>query len=107
MTIFDVPGKQKLIQELEARMGQQDFWQDGQRAAMVTKQASALKTVVDRWEVFSKEIDDLADLVELAEEAQDEEVSAEIAASLEKMNKDLEALELESMLAGPDDPKNA
>ena len=107
MTIFDVAGKQKLIHELEARMSKQDFWQDGQRAARVSKEASALKNVVDKWEAFSKEINDLADLVELAEEAQDDEISAEIAASLDKMTGELEALELESMLAGPDDQKDA
>lgn len=107
MTIFDVPGKQKLIHELEARMGKQDFWQNGQRAARVSKEASALKNVVEKWEAFSKEVNDLADLVELADEAQDDEISAEITAALEKMATEIEALELESMLAGPDDTKDA
>jgi peptide chain release factor 2 len=107
VTIFDVAGKQKQIQDLEARMAKQDFWQDGQRAARVSKKASALKGLVDKWEAFSKEVDDLSDLVELAEEAQDDEVSAEISASLEKIAGEIEALELESMLAGPDDPKDA
>jgi peptide chain release factor 2 len=107
VTIFDVAGKQKQIQELEAKMSKQDFWQDGQGAARVTKEASALRSVVEKWEAFSKEVDDLSDLVDLAEEAQDDEVSAEIGASLEKMNQEIEALELESMLAGPDDSKDA
>ncbi len=107
MTIFDVPGKQKLISELEARMAKQDFWQDGQRAARVTKEASAHKNVVDKWKTFRKDAEGLEDLMDLAEEAQDAEVSAEIAASLDKMSAELEAFELESMLAGPDDPKDA
>lgn len=107
MTIFDVPGRQKLIQELEAQMGKQDFWQDGQRAARVTKEASAHKNAVERWETFMKDAKGLEDLLDLAEEAQDDEIGAEIARSLDTMTQELEALEMESMLAGPDDPKNA
>jgi len=107
VTIFDVPGRQKLIQELEAQMGKQDFWQDGQRAARVTKEASAHKNAVERWETFMKDAKGLEDLLDLAEEAQDDEIGAEIARSLDTMTQELEALEMESMLAGPDDPKNA
>jgi peptide chain release factor 2 len=107
VTIFDVPGKRKRIKELEEQMAGQGFWQDGRRAAKVTKEASSHKTVVDRWEAFMKEVKDLGDLLDLAEEAEDTEVGAEITGSLEKISAEIEALELESMLAGPDDVKDA
>jgi peptide chain release factor 2 len=107
VTIFDIEGRRKRISQLEAEMAKQDFWQNGQHATTVTKEVSAHKGVVEKWQAHLKEIGDLEDLVELAEEAQDSEVIADIAKSLEKMAAEVEALELESLLAGADDPKDA
>jgi peptide chain release factor 2 len=87
VTIFDVPKRETRIEALEAEMAKSEFWQDGDRAKTVMKEASTHKAVVERWHKFLKDIGDLEDLINLAEEAQDAEVCADIA--------------------GEDDPKDA
>jgi peptide chain release factor 2 len=88
-------------------MADTDFWQDSDRAREVMKEASAHREIVERWEGFSKDLRDLEDLANLCEEAGDTDVEKEIAAALAKSSRDLEALELESMLSGPDDQRNS
>jgi peptide chain release factor 2 len=105
--IFDVPGLLRRIEKLELEMAKSEFWQDTERAKAVTKEASAHKAVVERWQNYKKEIDGLQDLIALCEEAEDTELSGEIAESLRKITKDVEVLELESLLAGEDDSKDA
>jgi peptide chain release factor 2 len=88
-------------------MAKPEFWQDSERARTVTREVSAHKSVVERFNNFLKDLKTLEDLTGLAEDAEDQEVSREIADSLDKMEREMEALELESLLAGKDDPKDA
>jgi peptide chain release factor 2 len=88
-------------------MAESGFWQESEKAKAVTKEVAAHRSVVEKYTKFLKDLDDLADLIDLAEEAEDAEVSREIARSLDKLSEELEALELESLLAGDDDSKDA
>ncbi len=88
-------------------MAEAGFWQDRDKAKGVTKEVAAHRSVVERFRGFVKDLDDLEELIDLAVEADDVEVSKEIAGSLEKMGSELEALEIESLLAGDDDGKDA
>jgi peptide chain release factor 2 len=107
VSIFDVAGKLKRIAQLENDMAKSEFWQDTQKARAVTKEVSSHKDIVERWQVFSKDLSDLEDLLALCETDQDSDLSTEISDSLGKLGDDIEALELESLLAGPDDCKDA
>jgi peptide chain release factor 2 len=88
-------------------MAQSEFWQDSEEAKEVTKEVAAHRAVVDRYRKFVDDLDGLEGLIDLADEADDTEVSKEIAGALHKLSAELEALELESLLAGDDDAKDA
>jgi peptide chain release factor 2 len=107
VTIFDVAGLLKRTHDLELEMGKSEFWQDPDRARSVTKEASAHKAVVEKWQKYTKDIDDLGDLIALCSEADDSELAGEIAEALKNVTADVEALELESLLADEDDVKDA
>jgi peptide chain release factor 2 len=107
VTIFDVAGRSKRISELEKEMAKAEFWQDGERAKRVMKEAATHKGILEKWQGFGQEIDDLEDLIQMCEEAEDAEIRQDIVGSLDKLSSRLEALELESLLAGDDDAKDA
>jgi peptide chain release factor 2 len=104
---FDVPSKLKRIKDLEAQMAKSEFWQDSQKAKAVMKEASSHRNTVERWQNFRKELADLEDLISLCEEAEDSELSAEIAGSLGKLTREIETIEMESLMSGEDDGKDA
>jgi peptide chain release factor 2 len=88
-------------------MAKTEFWQDSARARAVMKEAATHKAVVEKWQQLDGDLKDLTDLVALCEEDKDPELCGELRQSLEKLKARFEALELESLLAGEDDRKDA
>lgn len=107
MSIFDTPGRLERLRHLEVEMAKSEFWQAADRAKGVMREAASHRGVIERWERFSKDLDDIGELVSLAEGEDDQEVRQEIAASLAKMGHEIEAMELEAVMTGPDDEKDA
>ena len=107
MNIFDVATRLKRIHDLEIEMAKSEFWQDAGKAKAVMKEASSHRSAVERWQNFQKELADLEDLIDLCDEAQDSELTADIVESLDRLTKEVEATELESVMSGEDDEKDA
>jgi peptide chain release factor 2 len=88
-------------------MGTPSFWGDGRRAQDLTRERSTLSRVVTRFADLSTQVDDLAVLVELALETADESVAPEIEEGAIRVRRALDEFELNVVLGGPHDAKNA
>jgi peptide chain release factor 2 len=108
--IFDGDEKLKKIGSLEGKMAEPGFW-DGQEAAQkVIAEVNRLKSAVYPVRDFRKEVDDLGALLELVDEAGDDEAEAyeqEVLDVVARLQTQLEKLELASFLSGPHDSANA
>ena len=105
---FDVPAKQKQIEELEAAMSEQSFWDDKNAAHSVISESTRLKRIVNPQTAFKSRVEDLSALLELAEESDDDaDLAAELASEKDAMLAELERIEIESFLSGPRDASNA
>jgi len=88
-------------------MSQPDFWTDQESAQKVVKRLKALKAVTEPIAALEARVDDLGVLRELAEEEESDETRAEVAGELAAIEPALRALELRSMLNGPNDHRDA
>jgi peptide chain release factor 2 len=88
-------------------MAASGFWGDQERALAVGREVAGLKKSVGQWEEVNRQMEDLETLYELAVEEEDAASFSEIEAALEPLQKRIDAAELQSMLSGPDDQKNA
>ena len=108
--IFDVAGKQKRIGELEEKMSEPSFWDDQKAAQKVIGESNQCKAAIEDITKFKPLVDDLNAMVELVEEA-DEEEGAEYMTEIEKSTKALysqiDDLEIGSFLTGPMDGNSA
>jgi peptide chain release factor 2 len=73
----------------------------------VLKEISELRKWSDRWDDLSRKTEDLALLGSMAQEEDDPQADAEVAASLDQLNKEVDDFEFEAVLSGEDDAKNA
>ena len=108
--IFDVPKRQETIAELEARMGENDFWDDQESANKTVTEVSHLKAGIQPILAFQAKVDDLRTMAELVEDADEEEGAmylGEMHQTLEPMGKELDELEIQSFLGGRMDRNNA
>ena len=83
------------------------FWNDQDKAKAVIAELKTLNGVLKPFEELTKQADDLAATIELAEEAETDEFDEEVRTATEKAEKDFAAFELQSMLSGPNDHCNA
>jgi len=88
-------------------MSKSEFWQDAGRAREVMREASTHRSLIEKWRGFSKEIDDLEAMIGLCEGDGDQAMEKEIGGSVEAIGAQVEALEMEALMKGSDDEKDA
>ena len=101
--IFDIPGKEARLKELEPELENPALWSDPERAKKLSQEAARLRKVVEEYAGLKKDLEGLAELVEeLGPEAADE-----LAAEFAEAERRLTGLYRETLLAFPHAEKNA
>ena len=88
-------------------MAEPGFWSDPEEARKALRRASAVKAPLERFRALEKRAGDLEVLIELGEEEQDLSLAGEVALDLETLRQDLRQMELEVLLNGRYDARNA
>jgi len=88
-------------------MASPGFWDRQDRARETIAEANRLKAWVEPWRELRSTLDDLEAMVELLEEESDEDLLGEWERGLEDLDRDVQALELRTMLQGEDDHREA
>jgi peptide chain release factor 2 len=88
-------------------MGAPAFWEDNRRAQDLIRERTDLARTVTRTRELAAKAQDLDVLLELAAEAGDGSLDAEIEEGVGALRRDLEEFELKVMLSGPHDVKPA
>jgi peptide chain release factor 2 len=83
------------------------FWEDNRRAQELIRERTDLQRLVTRMGELGRQAEDLPVMLELAQEAGDGSLDAEIEQGLARLRKELEEFELKVMLSGPHDAKTA
>lgn len=105
-SIFDFPTKKQQIEELEQHTQSPDFWNDQDKAQDVLKKIKILKIQVDPWEQAGADCQDYLELAELLELEEDAETLAELEKNAASLQKRLDTLELQALLSDELDPNN-
>jgi len=105
--VFDYPGLQKNLKELEARQAEPEFWNDQDQATAVLRKAQTLKQWTVPLEKATEQVEELELLAEMAREEDDPETAAEVRTGLDSLEKALEKLDFQFLLSGEDDSRGA
>ncbi|WP_017612165.1 peptide chain release factor 2 [Nocardiopsis salina] len=105
--VLDMDAMQTQIAELREQSADPELWSDQANAQRVTRQLSALESMVNKVEAIRRRLDDLGVLYELAEAEDDPETRAEADRELEQLRKDIGELEVRTLLNGPYDEREA
>ncbi|HSA65772.1 MAG TPA: peptide chain release factor 2 [Nitrospira sp.] len=95
------------VQELEAKMGQPDFWSDAHAAAGISRRKAKLERELEQWRDIEAKLGDVTALLELAQESGDAELERELASELDQFEPLLATLRVEHLLSGELDQNNA
>ena len=112
--VSDVDALRTTINELSEQASAPDLWDDVDKAQQVTSRLSHTQAELDRLEAMGSRIEDLAALVEMADEAEAEndtataaETRTEAETELRAIRKQLGELEVRTLLSGEYDQREA
>lgn len=104
---FDVAGLAAEKEELEAKMGAADFWDDVEAANKANQRMKVLSAKIEKYQKLQNAIEDAEVMADMAEEEDDQAMYDELVSDMQSITEKVEALKLETLLRGPHDRLNA
>ena len=106
MTLFDYENKATQRTTLQERMNEDGFWNDQETAQSVISDFKLIKAQIEPLEDAQSRLEDIQVGLELAKEASDAELLEDSDEQLFGLMKDMEKIELQSLLSNPHDHRN-
>jgi len=104
---FDLANKKLRVEDINKIMADPDFWDDMEKAQNITKELTNLKNVIEEYNRLETEYEDVATLIQIGYEENEESLIPEIEESLNRFIEDLEELKLKTLLSEEYDRYNA
>ncbi len=105
--IFDYENRKERLAEVELELADAKVWDDPEYAQKLGQERSALEGVVGTIDNLDNGLGDIADIIELAAEEDDESLLEEAVSDLSKMEAQLATLEFRRMFSGEMDGNGA
>jgi len=105
--VTDVDTVRAEVVELEKKASAPDLWSDPDNAQAVTSRLSYLQQDLRRIEDLRTRLDDIAVMHELSVDENDQAVKNEVVRDLAKLHREIEALEIRTLLGGEYDIRQA
>lgn len=104
---LDLERKKDRIEELEADMESEGFWEQIERSQQVMKELKNLKDTVEEYENLVSQLEDIDTLMEMGYEEEDPSLIPEIDEMIKEFIETLENLRVKTLLSGEYDRCNA
>ena len=107
MIHFDVISKENELKNLEEQTMNNDFWNDTENSSKVLKIINNLKSKVEGFKKIQNQLSNIIEMSELLEIEPDEDMAKEVIKSTSLIEKEIEKLEITTLLSGKYDSNNA
>ena len=107
MNLFDISTLEKELKKLEAETVKPNFWQDTKKSNKILSKIKKIKNKVLSYRKIENDIKNLKELTELTNIEPDEEIAKDIIKSTKISEKEIEKLEIATLLSGNYDNNNA
>jgi len=105
--IFDFDTKSERLEEVLRQLEDPTIWNDPQQAQALGKEKTQLENIVDTLVELDRGAKDSLEMLELAQEENDQDLVDEVEGDLKTLEDKLAQLEFQRMFAGPMDGANA
>jgi peptide chain release factor 2 len=106
-SVLDVPRLVSQKDELEAKAGAPDLWNDPESAQKVTSALSRVQSIINKVKSLRTRISDLPIMLELATNEDDASAKTEVERELDALTEAISELEVQTLLSGEYDHRDA
>ena len=103
---FDVPRKQKIIEQIEKDLLSPHFWDDAKEAQKKMQLLTSVKSDLSSWLELKKEAANLSELFQLSLKEQDNPLEDSLANNIQQLRNKLKDLELLTLFTGNYDERS-
>ena len=104
--IFDIEAKQERLEEVNLELENPELWNDPERATKISKEKSQLDNVIGVITALDDKLEDAKAMIDLAVEAADATLLADVQAELDEAEAKVADLEFKRMFRGEMDGNN-
>ena len=105
--IFDVDAVKSQVSDIQQLMNDPDFWKDPAKGKALNQKRTPLEKILKKWNNITQKKEDIAVLIELAEEENDKGLTQEIDQNLKNLQDLIHRQEVEVLLSGEKDQNSA
>ncbi len=106
-SIFDLVSQEKRLQEIEAEIARDGFWNNPETTTVILKERTLLSQRINAFHGLERDLEDAGIMLELATEEVDADTLQEVAGQISELGRRLHQFSLDMMLDGNDDQNNA
>lgn len=107
MIHFDIANLQKELKKLEDVTNSPDFWQAPEKSTPVLTKMKVIQNKLDKYKKIESELLNIENLNDLLILEYDEELSEELISNTKNLEKEIDKLEIQTLLSGKYDRNNA
>ena len=107
MNLFDISNLILELEKLESKTNDVDFWNDTQNSTKILKKINLLKSKVEQFKKVESNLNNIIEMNLLVKEEKEESLEEELEISIKHIKKEVEKLEINTLLSGKYDINNA
>lgn len=107
MNLFDISKLKDELSKLEERTNELGFWQNIDNSTKIVKQMNGLKAKIESYSKIENHLKDIIEMNDLVERENEESLEDELSKSIKQLQKEVDKLEIDTLLSGKYDVNNA
>ncbi len=107
MNLFDIADLKEKLKELEMQTNTEAFWSDSTNSSKVLKEINQLKSKIEGYQKIENNLNNVIEMNLLVEEEKEESLEEELTKSIKELQKEIEKLEINTLLSGKYDSNSA
>lgn len=107
MNLFDISKLKEELLNLEEKTNDVNFWQDSKNSSSILKQINELKVKVESYKKVENNLENIIEMNNILQEENEESIEIELINSIKQIEKEIENIEINTLLSGKYDINNA
>ena len=107
MSHFDIINLKNKLHELESKTNETNFWEDSKNSTKILKEINLIKGKIEDYKKVETNLQNIIEMNDLVFEEKEESLEEELLKSIKQLDKEVEKLEINTLLSGKYDINNA
>lgn len=107
MNLFEISNLEIRLKDLESKTNNASFWEDSKNSTKILKEINEIKAKIHMYNNIKNNLENVIQMNDLIQEEKEESLEEELKDSIKNLQKEIDKLEINTLLSGKYDKNNA